>query len=75
MSRIYIVTHSRQDNLIRFVRAQTLNGAVRALARDLFHVVPASTDQIVEAAQAGTLDILDALADADDPGPVPGGAK
>ena len=74
MSKIYIVTHAKAGSLIRFVRAQTLNGAVRAVARDLFAVTAASTDQIVEAAQAGTLDILDALAepvDTDDPGPVP----
>ena len=86
MSRIYLVTHRRTDTLteegtlVRFVRASTMNGAIRAVAADLFHVEPASTDDIVRASQNGSLDILDALAepkdegwpeDAADPGPVP----
>jgi len=78
MSKIYIVTHAKAGSLIRFVRAQTLNGAVRAVARDLFAVTAASTDQLVEAAANGSLDILDALAESTDeayPGPVPAGEK
>jgi hypothetical protein len=75
MSKIYVVTHAKHDHLVRFVRATSKNAAVRAVAGDLFKVALASADDIVRASQAGSLDILDALAqpeDADDPGPVPG---
>jgi hypothetical protein len=78
MSRIYRITHRTAGHHIRFVRAATLNGAVRAVAADLFHVEPASTDDIVKASADGSLDILDALAepeDVADPGPVPEEAR
>jgi hypothetical protein len=79
MSRIYLITHTNPDadtpSVVRFVRAQSKNGAVRAVAAELFHVELASTDDIMAASAAGSLDILDAMveaADAADPGPVPG---
>ena len=75
MSRIYVVTHAHTAAPVRFVRATSKNAAVRAVAEDLFEVKLASADDIVSASQSGTLDILDALVQADDgadPGPVPG---
>jgi hypothetical protein len=74
MSRIYLVSHAKSDVPVRFVRATSKNAAVRAVAAELFEVKAASADDIVSASQSGTLDILDALAQADDgadPGPVP----
>jgi hypothetical protein len=77
MSRIYVVAHARTAAPVRFVRATSKNAAVRAVAEDLFEVKLASADDIVSASQSGTLDILDALVQADDgadPGPVPADA-
>ncbi len=75
--RIYVVTH-RTKKVIRFVRAHTLGGAIRAAADEHFDARAATADDIFEAAQAGTLDVLDAtkpeqadIEDAADPGPVP----
>jgi hypothetical protein len=75
MSRIYLVSHAKSDSVVRFVRASSKNAAVRAVAAEMFEVRAASADDIVQASQTGSLDILDALAtpeDAADPGPVPG---
>jgi hypothetical protein len=74
MSRIYLVSHAKSDVPVRFVRATSKNAAVRAVAAEMFEVRAASADDIVEASQTGSLDILDALAEAPDsadPGPVP----
>ena len=75
MSRIYVVeTTLRAPAMVRFVRANTLNAAIRAVAAEQFTARAASADDIVAASQAGTLDILDVLAQADDgadPAPVP----
>jgi hypothetical protein len=55
----------------KWVRASTKAGALKAVAQAAFTVTPASVDDIVEASKGGELEILDALADSDDPGPVP----
>lgn len=77
MSRIYIIEEHPQKGpgtgSTAFVRAKTVAGALRAHIRARFSVEAASTDDIVEANRAGALDILDALDDGADPGPVPGG--
>jgi hypothetical protein len=64
VSRIYIVTHAKNESLIRFVRAKTLNGAVRALASELFEAKAASAEDIVKASKDGSFDVLDALDEA-----------
>lgn len=78
MSRIYVVTHRDTGAVIRYVRGQTLNGAVRAVADEHFEARAATTDEIYLAMQAGAFDVLDAMKpeqadieDALDPGPVP----
>ena len=74
MSRIYLIRHAKTDVAVRFVRATSKNAAVRAIAADMFAVSLASADDIVNASQTGTLDILDALIEPEDdadPGPVP----
>jgi len=71
MSRIYVVTHKSGD-IARYVRASTLNGAVRAVAAELFVARAASTEDIFQASKAGEFDVLDAIGeDKADPGPVP----
>lgn len=80
MSRIYTVR--RRDaagHLVRYVRANTLNAAVRAVAVELFEAKAATTEEIYQATVDKTFDVLDAVQpeqvddidDKDDPGPVP----
>jgi hypothetical protein len=78
MSRIYRVSNRKTGGEVRYVRANTLNGAVRAHAAELFVAVPATTDEIYQASKAGEFKVLDAIKpeqvdieDKDDPGPVP----
>lgn len=77
MSRIYLVTDGKSGKVLRHVRANTLSGAIRAHAEELFEARTATAEDIVAAASAGTLDVLGATAkepeseDAADPGPVP----
>lgn len=75
MSRIYVVVGR---GVTRYVRAHTLSGAIRAVAEEHFEARAATAEDVVAAAQAGKLDVLDALKpeqvdieDKDDPGPVP----
>lgn len=73
MSRIYVVSH-KSGFTARYVRAATLNGAIRALAGEIFTARAASAEDIVGASKDGEFSVLDALAapdDAADPGPVP----
>lgn len=56
----------------KWVRASTKAGALKAVAQWAFTVTPATVNEIVEASKGGELEILAALADAADPGPVPG---
>ena len=61
MSRIYLVTF-KEGGAERFVRANTLNAAVRAVAKETFDAAPATTEQMFHAlkAEAG-LEVLDAV--------------
>ena len=83
MSRIYLVTDRLTGKVSRYVRANTLNGAVRAHAAEIYEASQASTEDVYQAMKAG-YDILDAVApeqvdlmdtpepaDPNDPGPVP----
>lgn len=78
MSRIYVVTSRKGGDVVRYVRAHTLNAAIRAAAAELFQSEALTTDQMYRAMQAGKFDVLDSieptqvdLDDKDDPGPVP----
>jgi hypothetical protein len=78
LSRIYVIKGRKSGELVRYVRAHTLNGAVRALAEEKFAASTASTEELFQAMKTDTFDVLDALAptqvdldDKDDPGPVP----
>lgn len=78
MSRIYVIRGRKSGSFERYVRAHTLNGAIRAHAAEVFEAKAATTDELFVAAQAGTFHVLDALEpihldidDKDDPGPVP----
>lgn len=61
MSRIYVVKHRETHAVIRYVRANTLNGAVRAVSNEHFEAAATSTDELFQASKAGTFDVLDAL--------------
>lgn len=76
MSRIYIVTN-RAGVELRYVRANSLNGAVRAYANEKFSARIANTDEVYQAMKGGA-EIMDAVApeqvdidDDADPGPLP----
>jgi hypothetical protein len=78
MSRIYIVTHRPDGAVARYVRANSLNGAIRAYATECYEASAATTEQVFQAMKAGAFEVLDAVApeqidieDANDPGPVP----
>jgi hypothetical protein len=80
--RIYLVTDRATENVVRFVRASTLNSAVRAVANELFAARSATTEELYQAYKTPGLEVLDAIEDdtvpalsADDPGPVPPDAK
>lgn len=59
MSRIYIVTAS-DGSFERYVRANTLNGAIRAVAHDMFGAKPATTEQMYHAFKGG-FEVLDTV--------------
>ena len=64
-ARIYIVTAKRSGGIggvLRYVRATSLNSAIRAHAHTLFEARPASAEDIWEASKEGELDVLDATA-------------
>jgi hypothetical protein len=61
MSRIYLATEAKSGATVRYIRAKTLAGAIRALAAEEFVVKPATTDEIYSASKAGTFDVLDAV--------------
>jgi hypothetical protein len=64
-SRIYIVTDRALKTDVRWVRAGSLNAAVRAVAKELFDARPASTDEVYRAMARGC-QVLDAQTDAPD---------
>lgn len=59
--RIYTVRNKTSGKLQRYVRANTLAGAIRAAAEELFTAAPASTEDMFQAAKSGTMDVLDAV--------------
>ena len=61
-SRIYKVVSRDKGVLQRFVRANTLNAAVRASAEELFVATPATAEDMVVAFDAGVGHVLDAVA-------------
>jgi hypothetical protein len=78
MSRIYTVLNRADGNVARYVRANTLNAAVRAHASEVYEARPSSTEEIYQASLAGALRVLNAvkpeqgdMEDELDPGPVP----
>ena len=76
MSRIYVV-YVKGGATVRWVRANSLNGAIRAVAAEKFTAKAASTEEVYQAMSQGA-EVLDAVApeqvdidDEADPGPVP----
>jgi hypothetical protein len=63
MSRIYKITE-RETGIDRFVRANSLNGAIRAIANEKFTGASATTEELFQAFKVG-LEVLDAV-EADD---------
>ena len=61
MSKIYIVRRKSDGEVLRYVRAKTLVGAVRAHAEELFEAKPATTEEVYQATRAGTLKVLNAV--------------
>ena len=61
MSRIYAVSDKKSGKVVRYVRAKTLNGAVRAAAAELYDAKATTTDDIYLAAKAGSFTVLDAV--------------
>jgi hypothetical protein len=62
MSRIYIVTHRPDGAVARYVRANSLNGAIRAYATECYEASAATTEQVFQAMKAGAFEVLDAVA-------------
>jgi hypothetical protein len=65
MSRIYVVTDRGLKSAVRWVRANTLAGALRAVAEELFEVHAASSDEVYRAMSTG-VKVLDAAPSADE---------
>ena len=72
MSRIYEISDGAGE-ILRYVRANSLNGAIRAYSHEMFNAKVATAEDIFQASKRGEFDVLDALASDDeaDPGPVP----
>ena len=61
-SRIYIVTDRIAGSVTRYVRANSLNSAIRAVADETFLAAPATTEDIYQAVAKGEFEVLDAVA-------------
>jgi hypothetical protein len=61
VSRIYTVTNKKTGEIVRYVRANTLNAAIRAHAFELFEATASSTEDVFQAVQAKAFDVLDAV--------------
>lgn len=59
-ARIYKITNRHSGDVQRYVRANTLNAAVRAYAHELFEASPATTEEMYQAMKNG-FDALDAV--------------
>ena len=55
------MTDAKSGLTVRYVRAKTLNAAVRALADETWLATAATTDDIFHASKAGSFDVLDAV--------------
>ena len=62
MSRIYTVTDRKTGAVERYVRANTLNAAIRAYSNEVFEAAPSTAEEMVNAANGGKLSVLDAVA-------------
>jgi hypothetical protein len=60
-ARIYRVTNKHSGDVQRYVRANTLNAAVRAYADELFEAAPVTTDEMFKAMSTDGFDVLDAV--------------
>jgi hypothetical protein len=60
MMRIYIVKTNGEP--VRYVRASSQSAAIKAVVNERYSAVVATTEDIVSAAKAGALDVLDATA-------------
>ena len=63
--RIYVVKAKDSGKVVRYVRAKTLAGAIRARAEELFEAHAATTEDVFQAAKAGGFKVLDALKEDD----------
>lgn len=62
MSRIYTVTSRATGKAVRYVRATTMNQAIRAAWGEVFEAAPTTADAMYAASKGGGLDVLDAEA-------------
>lgn len=60
MTRLYAVTDLSTGYVIRYVRAATLNSAIRAVADERFAAAPMSADAVYAAMRQGA-DVLDVV--------------
>jgi hypothetical protein len=58
--RIYVVKTNGET--VRYVRASSQSAAIKAVVNERFTAVVATTEDIVSAAKAGALEVLDATA-------------
>lgn len=61
MSRIYLVSVKDTTRPVRYVRANTLSGAIRAFANEIYEARPATSEDMWQASKGGDLAVLDAL--------------
>lgn len=59
--RIYTVRDKSNGKPVRYVRAHTLNGAIRAVAAEQFTAEAADTEDLYQAMRAADFKVLDAI--------------
>jgi hypothetical protein len=59
-AKIYVVRDKATGKVVRYVRSNTKNAAVRAHSEEKFAACPASTEEVFQAAKEGALKVLDA---------------
>lgn len=57
---IYVIKNKHSGAVMRYVRANTLNGAARAYSTELFHISRASSEDMFKAFKDG-FDVLDTV--------------
>lgn len=60
-ARIYRITNKHSGDVQRYVRANTLNAAVRSYANEVFEATPVTTDELYQAMNTDGFDVLDAV--------------